>query len=230
MISHSKSSKSRLWPTETITWYIFNVQVLIFHVVSGIYHYFHSKSLFSCCYGNYKGGVCWQKYSENFFYNFVLLTAQNFIAYSYRWDIALQLGCSFRIPTNVSLAIFCFKLSQFLALAKIRLRSNSEGSFSTLPKTFACLEWVFVQICNVFFGRQIVKRVPKNGRWKPSQSGKTKMVVLQLKYESNWAESYIYVNHLYRPFFSDKVWRISFFLVQTTIVDIYGGPLLNCWI
>ena len=26
------------------------------------------------------------------------------------------------------------------------------------------------------------------------------MVAVQLKYESNWAESYIYVNHLYRPF------------------------------
>ena len=31
------------------------------------------------------------------------------------------------------------------------------------------------------------------------------MVALQLKYESNWAESYIYVNHLYRPFFWESL-------------------------
>ena len=31
------------------------------------------------------------------------------------------------------------------------------------------------------------------------------MVALQLEYESNWAESYIYVNHLYRPFFWESL-------------------------
>ena len=31
------------------------------------------------------------------------------------------------------------------------------------------------------------------------------MVALQLKYESNWAESYIYVNRLYRPFFWESL-------------------------
>ena len=38
---------------------------------------------------------------------------KNFIAYSYRRDIALSPGCCFRMPTDVSLAIFSFKVGHF---------------------------------------------------------------------------------------------------------------------
>ena len=63
----------------------------------------------------------------------------------------------------------------------------------------------FCMVCNVFFVGEIPKSVVQIGRWNISQSGKTKMVALQLKYESNWTESYFYVNHLFRPFFSESL-------------------------
>ena len=36
---------------------LFSDPEIIFHEVSGIYHYFLSKRLFLCCYANYEGGV-----------------------------------------------------------------------------------------------------------------------------------------------------------------------------
>ena len=57
---------------------------------------------------------------------------------------------------------------------------------------------------------QIVKNVTSNGRWKPSQRGKTEMVAPALKYESNWTESYILVNHLSKPFIWESLRNLIF--------------------
>ena len=58
-----------------------------------------------------------------------------------------------------------------------------------------------------------------------SRSGKTKMVALQLKYESKWAESYIYVHHLYRPFFWESLRDVIF--SHPNDDSRYRGRLLN---
>ena len=46
------------------------------------------------------------------------------------------------------------------------------------------------------------------------------MVALQLKYESNWAESYIYVTHLYRPFFRESLREFIFSRLNEVSINL----------
>ena len=124
---------------------------------------------------------------------------------------------SLSVSSDVLLAIFCFETRHFYGAAwvvrkeKIRCRSNYQNRQSTYQVTFAFFEeWFFTWIFNVFFAWQIVKNVTLNGRWKLTQSGKTKMVAPALKCESNWTEKYIFVNHLSRPFIWESLRNFIF--------------------
>ena len=129
------------------------------------------------------------------------------------------------ISSDVLLAIFCFEIRHFYGASwvvrkgrnvkfckKIRCWSNYQTACQRIKQHLLSSNNGFLPgfLTFTLLG-ELLKMCPKMAaETEPSQRGKTKMVAPALKYEPNWTEKYIFVNHLSRPFICESLRNFIF--------------------